>query len=228
LQSESPKPLQESINEAFARLQEPRNANRHARRTLKNRGKTFSLAERPPLKAEEKPPLMRAATRFGRQINPQTGRRNLSENDLAVFATLLFRCKDTTRGHVVKSYAKLARIATLARSTIQRCIARLEAAGFLSWINTLVRVTYARFAELGAASPTRTVPVRGPNAYGLETPRQDASSPNTENEATTTRPSIKNRENFPKTEEITPCELSLADLRKFMDARRARGSPDPK
>jgi hypothetical protein len=154
-----------------------------------------------------------------------TVRRTLSLLVVEIYRVLLFVCRQNSAGWTVKSLTRIAKIAGCARSTVAKHLRLLQDHGFLSWVNTLVRVTRPAADALAEPARTRCRVFNGPNGYALEN-RQPTPPPS---KSETRTPQRRQRANLLekswKTEEIRPCEQSLAHFRDLFEARRARAGP---
>ena len=136
---------------------------RNRRRREKIFGRDFGSA----LSTDQKRKIMAHAEAWS-EANKQPGQHRgpLTRATMEVLKALLWGFHNANTGRCFPSYETVAKKAKCAVSTAAKAIVSLEAAGILTWVNCLVRLTFRGIPKL----------VRTSNAYAFNLPPGDSGN----------------------------------------------------
>ncbi len=166
------------------------------------REKVFGTGRPRPMDREAKVRIMTLARALSRRTEARKHYGALTAKALAVLEALLWQFHNARTGICFPSLKAIAEAAGCARSTAQKAVEALEAAGLLSWVNRLKRV-----AEHGPTGWIVRV-VRTSNGYRFRDPR----SSNTENRSRTTHQDYPTVRQKPPEPLLPGLEAALARL----------------
>jgi hypothetical protein len=225
MQSDSAKPLSESIpNSVLDALAAPK-GNRHARRAYRHVEKTFSREPVTKLTEEQRRAIMEKAWAIADAREPGKHSGPLTLKDVRVLQKLLWQFHNKKNGWCFPSYELIAKAAHCAVSTVALAIQRLKECGLLTWTQGIKRATVTEFSQLLGEWIKRKRVFRASNRYRpipQEKPKRPSKS---DYRSGRTDQGPNHYQQSGKTEEIEQCELSLAHFRELFEARLARAGP---
>lgn len=225
MQSDSAKPLYESIPKSILGAKARAGARRFARHVRRKRDKVFDYGRGILLNHTQKRALIDLVASTAAEHRRQRLTGGLTHTHVHIFRVMLYVIYNHEDARCFPSYEYIVEKTGSSRSTVERAINALEAAGFITWDWGLCRKRITELSELLGCMIERIAVRRASNRYRFIPSEKPKKPTEVRNEAGTTKPFPNHRENFAKTEEITPCELSLADFRKLFEARLARAGP---
>jgi hypothetical protein len=138
----------------------------------RRREKLFGDGRPRPMSRELKNRLMRLARVLTRPTEPGKHYGRITAKQLRVFEALLWGFHNARTGLCFPSYEAIAEAAGCARSTVAEAIQALEAAGLLSWVHRLKRVSVRIAGRIG----WHVKVVRTSNGYQLADPPDVSAS----------------------------------------------------
>ena len=162
-----------STSRQSSRTDGQRHPNRARRRSWRHRDKIFGRGRPSFLTGQERRRLLAEASKLQREAYSRQDQGSFSRCCHGVLYVLLFKFGHSKTGQCFPALAAIAAAAGCCINTVQTCLKHMEAAGLLSWVNTLRRGTVEGVDMFGERY-RRQVPLRGPNAYGF---RKLACSP---------------------------------------------------
>jgi len=121
------------------------------------RKKFFSDGTQPPIDRNDRARVMALA-------HNTRGQGNITRAAVDILRVLLYQFANLKDGRCFPSYEKIADAAKCSQRTVGRCLPDLEAAGFLTWVNRIVRIR-ERVEGLGHIWATTWRVKRTSNAY---------------------------------------------------------------